>query len=104
MSETAEQPPLEGIDADLKALADRFGPPQPRDPLPDQPALGLEHPEPAPKTGPDGERITACRSCGAPMYWSVTAAGRRVPIAVATGRSHFEDCPDRRQWSKKGKR
>ena len=104
-----DEPPPPGeaaaaLEADLAALRERFGPPHPRDPLPGQPALDLEEPEPLRKTGPNGERITACRSCGAPIYWSVTAAGRRVPIAVATGESHFRDCRDARAWSKKGKR
>ena len=55
----------------------------------------------APTSGPNGERLTTCRSCGAPVYWSVTAAGRRVPISVATGESHFRDCRDAKTWTKK---
>ena len=53
------------------------------------------------KSGPNGERITACRSCGAEIYWGVTAAGRRVPISVATGTTHFADCPDAKRWTKR---
>ena len=111
MSETEQRLPLEGIEAppspldrDLKGLEDRFGPPQSRDPLPDQPALGLGFPVGRPESGPNGERVTTCKSCGAGIYWSVSAAGKRVPIALATGESHFRDCPDAARWTKrKGK-
>lgn len=55
----------------------------------------------APTSGPNGERLTTCRSCGAPVYWGVTAAGKRVPISVATGESHFKDCKDAKSWTKR---
>jgi hypothetical protein len=46
-----------------------------------------------PRTGPNGERLMRCRSCSAWIYWAETPAGKRVPIALATGESHFKDCP-----------
>ena len=55
----------------------------------------------APTSGPNGERLTRCRSCNALVFWSVTAAGKRVPIALATGESHFKDCPSAKAWTKK---
>jgi hypothetical protein len=56
----------------------------------------------APRTGPNGERLVRCRSCSALLYWGVTAAGKRVPISLQTGESHFKDCPDAKSFSKRG--
>jgi hypothetical protein len=41
-----------------------------------------------------------CRSCNAAIRWEQTPAGRMAPISLATGVSHFIDCPQRRQWRK----
>jgi len=49
-----------------------------------------------------------CRSCAAPIYWTITKAGKRSPMSLDPltqapydpPRSHFADCPDRRQWRK----
>lgn len=55
----------------------------------------------APATGPNGERLVRCRSCNALMYWGVTPAGKRVPISLQTGETHFRDCPNAQQHTKK---
>ena len=68
---------------------------------------GVEIPEDAP--------IQRCRSCGAPIWWGVTAGGRRCPFDVhlaetswtrgaaeRTAITHFSTCPDARGWSKHG--
>jgi hypothetical protein len=48
--------------------------------------------------------IRACRSCGRPIYWGVTATGKRCPYdvvdGVATTVSHFATCPDANSWRK----
>lgn len=55
----------------------------------------------APRTGPAGERLLRCRACNALMYWRLNpATGKRTPIALATGESHFRDCPAARSFSK----
>lgn len=49
-----------------------------------------------------------CRSCGAAVYWIITAAGKRMPVSIdidgafapmgsegGRGISHFVDCPNR---------
>jgi len=41
-----------------------------------------------------------CRSCNAPVEWRDGQNGKRVPVDVATGESHFKTCPDARQWSR----
>lgn len=40
----------------------------------------------------------ACRSCRAPIVFVRMASGRLHPYSLATGRSHFEDCPEAQQW------
>jgi hypothetical protein len=56
----------------------------------------------APRTGPNGERLVRCKACGALMYWRLNpATGNRVPIALATGESHFRDCYAARSFSRK---
>ena len=45
--------------------------------------------------------VTNCRSCGAEIRFERTEKGRLMPVSVRTGESHFADCPDARQWSKK---
>lgn len=39
-----------------------------------------------------------CRSCAALIRWEQTSTGKLAPISLATGESHFIDCPDRREW------
>jgi hypothetical protein len=45
-----------------------------------------------------------CKSCGAAIWWGVSSKGTPVPMSVATGVSHFADCPDAKKWSKGTKR
>lgn len=49
--------------------------------------------------------VRHCRSCGKPIYWGTTAAGKRCPFDVIEGEattvSHFATCPDAKKWSKK---
>lgn len=51
-----------------------------------------------------------CQSCGAGMVWIKTAAGRAMPLSVATvetrdgikyALAHFADCPQAKKWSKR---
>ena len=42
---------------------------------------------------PPGAPERPCRSCGAPMIWTVTAAGKRMPLNP-DGTSHFASCPN----------
>lgn len=65
-------------------------------------------PDPAPRRRvefyvPPSARLTGCKSCGVPVWWIRTAAGRHMPLSQATVRedesgrrfaeSHFADCP-----------
>lgn len=43
---------------------------------------------------------TNCRSCGKPIEFVRTAAGKLNPVSLETGASHFIDCPQRREWRK----
>jgi hypothetical protein len=43
-----------------------------------------------------GNHPRECKSCGAPIYWITTKAGRRMPI-TQMGISHFADCPNANQ-------
>ena len=49
--------------------------------------------------------VSACRSCGAPIYWAETKAGKRCPYDLdgdqPTDRSHFKTCNAPQYWSKK---
>lgn len=47
---------------------------------------------------PPSAPVKACRSCGAKIVWIVTTAGRRMPLDVPSGESHFATCPDHRTW------
>ena len=47
-----------------------------------------------------GETVNHCRSCGASIVWRKTEQGKMMPVAVATGESHFRDCPQASGWSK----
>jgi hypothetical protein len=48
------------------------------------------------------EKCDGCRSCGAPLIWGETAAGKKCPFNP-DGTSHFATCPDARSWSRKAK-
>lgn len=58
------------------------------------------------------EHEVSCRSCGAAIVWGVTDAGKAVPLSVRRLRynaenepiapSHFTDCPNAKQHSRKG--
>src|SRR4029434_8305548 len=61
----------------------------------------LEKPPLEPAYRHTGETVRTCRSCGARMFFVLTPAGKAMPVAVATGRSHFEDCPHASAWSRK---
>lgn len=49
--------------------------------------------------------IVQCQSCKAPIYWGLTANGKRCPYNVIEGRatneSHFKTCPNSSDHSKK---
>ncbi len=42
---------------------------------------------------PPATPVKACRSCGAGIYWIVTAKGKRMPVDP-DGTSHFATCPN----------
>jgi hypothetical protein len=42
-----------------------------------------------------------CRSCGAPVEWRKTPAGKWCPYDAGTDTSHFQTCPQAKAWSKK---
>jgi len=55
-------------------------------------------------------KVEHCRSCGASIVWANTPKGRAVPLSLATVQehdgkryalSHFTDCPQAKEWSKK---
>lgn len=57
-----------------------------------------------------GRRVTtpvlACRSCGKPLYFSLTVGGKRAPFDIddqgaPTRTLHFITCSDPRRWSNK---
>lgn len=43
--------------------------------------------------------VGSCRSCGAPVRWGETKAGKRNPFNP-DGTSHFGTCPDAKRWSR----
>ena len=48
------------------------------------------------------EKASTCRSCGAPIRWSVSTSGKReygTPMN-ADGTSHWGTCPQAAQWRK----
>jgi hypothetical protein len=54
-------------------------------------------------TIPEGYRpdnTGRCRSCGAPVLWVITAAGKKMPLN-RDGTSHFANCPEADKWRKK---
>lgn len=42
-----------------------------------------------------------CRSCGDPVMWATTPAGKRAPLNQ-DGVSHFATCPQASTWRRKG--
>ncbi len=53
---------------------------------------------------------TRCNSCGMGMVWVTTGKGKAMPLSVDTievrdgirfALSHFSDCKDAKEWSKK---
>jgi hypothetical protein len=44
--------------------------------------------------------VERCRSCGAPVEWRLTPAGKRCPYDAGTETSHFQTCPDAKRWTK----
>jgi len=58
-----------------------------------------------PRRGPNGEPLQTCRACGALMYFRRNpATGKYTPVALATGESHFKDCPEAKSFSKSSRR
>jgi hypothetical protein len=45
---------------------------------------------------------TKCRSCGAPIEFVRTQAGKLTPVRADSGEPHWIDCPQRRSWRKGG--
>lgn len=41
-----------------------------------------------------------CRACGELLEFRLTPSGKRAPINLRTGESHFVDCPLKRLWKK----
>ncbi len=41
---------------------------------------------------PAGTTPSACRGCGADVYWIITKTGKRMPVN-GDGTSHFSSCP-----------
>lgn len=39
------------------------------------------------------DRPTTCGSCGATIYWCITATWKRAPLDI-DGNSHFTTCPN----------
>lgn len=59
---------------------------------------------------PDRAQHGECRSCHAAIIWTRTAAGKAMPLSVATIETrdgvryalpHFVDCPEAKDWSHK---
>jgi ribonuclease HI len=59
---------------------------------------------------PEDARPTTCRSCGAGMVFIRTAAGKALPLSLATvvdrggkryALAHFADCAQAKEWSKR---
>lgn len=48
---------------------------------------------------PDADRGT-CRSCGRPVAWIITAKGKKMPVDLGSGESHFATCPEAAKWRK----
>lgn len=59
---------------------------------------------------PGDAQPEACRSCGMPIVWGMTTAGKMIPLSLRTVEeregikfvlSHFSDCPHAREWSRR---
>jgi hypothetical protein len=89
--------------------------PAPSEPLPPDEPIDAEYDEteviartttpatvaaPSSSTSPGNGDAGTCRSCGAPITWGLTAAGKRCPFNP-DGTSHFGTCPDAKTWTKK---
>lgn len=61
-----------------------------------------------------GTAMSLCKSCKAPIYWSITKLGRNVPVSLSDPRSkaptryeqgiginHFVDCTSRDEHRRK---
>jgi hypothetical protein len=44
--------------------------------------------------------MAACRACGAAIRFEPTAKGKLMPVSIATGESHFADCPEADRFKK----
>jgi len=50
------------------------------------------------------ERLSRCRSCAGPIWWRLTAAGKRQPMdydlvaGQPTETPHHATCPQGREW------
>lgn len=45
-------------------------------------------------------QASACRSCGAPIYWRVTEAGKPTPVNL-DGTTHWATCPQAGTWHRR---
>jgi hypothetical protein len=43
-----------------------------------------------------------CRSCGQEIVWIITQKGKRSPVNLSDGLSHWSSCPDAKFWKKGG--
>ena len=43
----------------------------------------------------------ACRSCGEPIAWVLTAKGKKMPVELTSKEAHFARCPDAQKWRRK---
>lgn len=77
------------------------------EPAQEAPAAAEAGPRPKEYPVPSNEQARACRSCGAPIVWTVTEAGKSIPLSLTKVRvvdgqrlapTHFADCPHADQW------
>jgi hypothetical protein len=50
---------------------------------------------------PPGAKSSACRGCGAFVYWIRTLTGKQMPVDP-DGTSHFATCPKAAEFKNKG--
>lgn len=62
--------------------------------------LEIKAQPPSGTNGGQTGRPTQCKSCGAPIVFKTTAAGKKAPYDVETGVSHFQTCPHAEQYRK----
>ena len=74
----------------------------------EQPTMWVRTGAPGTYPLPKGAQPTHCASCGASIVWTRTAAGKPIPLSLATARtingqrvaqSHFVDCEHAKEWS-----